>query len=239
MSEREVNMKDLSTAGWLTSDNHSSTSLAWWKKKKKQTKQERQKESLLAKRNELSGKCFSNTSLRPESMSKNGYVTRVNRCFLCCQPLPERPFAPDSNKETVFITVTLRHFTSNLELWLDLVTFEAQSHHKNGDCLIQTQFLKMRLRKSIISYHSATTNAELHNGLRMSSRPLADPRPTLMYFSCTFSKMDNIFDMAPTCSCEGEVYTRAYYSYTGYHFSWVIRLAINAVVTFPIFFVDT
>ena len=102
------------------------------KKKKKQTKQERQKESLLAKRNELSGKCFSNTSLRPESMSKNGYVTRVNRCFLCCQPLPERPFAPDSNKETVFITVTLRHFTSNLELWLDLVTFEAQSHHKHN-----------------------------------------------------------------------------------------------------------
>lgn len=78
---------------------------------KKKSKQERHKESLLAKRNELSGKCFSNTSLRPGSMSKSGYVTRrVNRCFLCCQPLPERPFAHDSNKETVFITVTLRHF---------------------------------------------------------------------------------------------------------------------------------
>ena len=170
MSGREVNMKDLSTAGWLTSDNHSSTSLAWWKKK-----HERQKKSLLAERNELSGKCFSNTSLRPGSMSKNGYVTRrVDRC-------------------------------------LDLVIFEARSHHKNGDCLTQIQFynIRSRKRKKSRSYHSATTNAGLHNGLRKASRPFADLRPTVKLFSVLFLN-DNIFDMAPTCSSEVQVYKQAY-----------------------------
>ena len=168
MSGREVNMKDLSTAGWLISDNHSSTSLTW---RKKTNKQERQKESLLAERNELSRKCFSNTALRPGSMSKNGYVTRR----------------------------------------VDLVTFEAPSHHKNGDCLIQIQFynFRSRKRKKSRSYHSATTNAGLHNGLRKASRPFADLRPTVKLLSVLFLN-DNISDMAPTCSCEGQVYKQAY-----------------------------
>lgn len=98
------------------------------------------------------------------------------------------------------------YVTGRVDRCLDLVIFEARSHHKNGDCLTQIQFynIRSRKRKKSRSYHSATTNAGLHNGLRKASRPFADLRPTVKLFSLLFLN-DNIFDMAPTCSSEGQV----------------------------------
>ena len=103
------------------------------------------------------------------------------------------------------------YVTRRVDRCLNLVIFEARSHHKNGDCLTQIQFynIRSRKRKKSRSYHSATTNAGLHNGLRKASRPFADLRPTVKLFSLLFLN-DNIFDMAPTCSSEGQVYKQAY-----------------------------
>ena len=54
----------------------------------------------------------------------------------------------------------------------------AQSNRESGDCLIQIQFYNIQSRKSIISYHSVTTNTGLHNGLHKTFRPFTDLRPT-------------------------------------------------------------